>query len=478
MFKKIMPKNRSVRHILFACITIGILVPLINLFFIYPAVTKKILIKNTEGDAMRMAMILSPMFKQEYAELTKDSAPPDLIEKVKMFQNDFQFIKLTLFSKNGEIIYSSDSKDIGKTDDNPYFHEIIATGDPYSKTIKKDTISLEGKAVTADIVATCVPIMRANTFVGAFEIYSDITLRNQALNKILLKASVLPFLMMLGGFAFTVAILIHLDKNITRQKETEQELQLFTEKLKHSNRELESFAHIASHDLQEPLRKVIAFGELLETEYDDKLDETGCDYLRRMRSASIRMQTLINDLLTFSRITTKAQPFVSVNLNTIVKEVSYDLESLIERTGGKIETVNLITIDADQMQMRQLFQNIIGNALKFYKEDVPPIVKISGNLTHENIGDTGKEVSDNDYFQITFEDNGIGFEEQYADRIFAVFQRLHGRKEYEGTGIGLSICQRITNRHNGKIIAKSSPGKGTSFIVTLPVKQKNGGNNG
>ena len=192
----------------------------------------------------------------------------------------------------------------------------------------------------------------------------------------------------------------------------------------------------------------------------------------------MRMQTLINDLLTFSRVTSKAKPFAKVNLNTVLTEVLYDLETLVERTGGQIEADNLETIDADPMQMRQLFQNILGNGLKFLKEDTPPVVRMSGKLINKNGGVSLNGDSDNAYYQITIKDNGIGFENKYADRIFGVFQRLHGRKEYSGTGIGLSICQRIIDRHNGKIKAESSCGEGATFIITLPIKQKNGGENG
>ena len=473
MFKKIIPNNKSVRYVLLICISIGISVPLIYLFSIYPSLKKEILIKNTEDSAMHMVTNLSPMFKQGYAELTEDPISPDLIKKIKMFQNNFRFMKVRIFLKNGGMIYSTDPKDIGKAYDNPYFQEIVSKGNTYSKIIKENIILSEGETVTTDIADIYVPIISDNMFVGVFEVYYNITPGSQALDKILLKSSVSPFLMMLGGFILTVIILIQMDISITRQKETEQELKIYTDKLKHSNRELESFAHIASHDLQEPLRKIITFGERLEIKYEDKLGDTGVDYIRRMQSASMRMQTLINDLLTFSRVTSKAKPFIRVNLNAIIKEVLFDLETLVERTGGQVETDNLETVDADPMQMRQLFQNIIGNGLKFYKEGIPPVIRISGKLTNNNRGD-----SDNAYYQITIKDNGIGFDNKYADRIFGVFQRLHGRKEYSGTGIGLSICQRIIDRHNGKIKAESSSGEGASFLITLPIQQKNGGNNG
>lgn len=233
--------------------------------------------------------------------------------------------------------------------------------------------------------------------------------------------------------------------------------------LQRSNRELQDFAYVASHDLQEPLRKIQAFGDRLKAKCAAALTKDGADYLERMQNAASRMQTLINDLLAFSRITTKAQPFVAVDLAQIAREVLSDLEVRIEQTGGRIEVGELPTLEADPLQMRQLLQNLIGNALKFRREYAKPIVAINA---HTN-GD--------DCCRLTVEDNGIGFDMKYLDRVFGMFQRLHGRDEYEGTGVGLAICRKIAERHGGSITAESSPGKGATFIVTLPVHHTNGG---
>jgi light-regulated signal transduction histidine kinase (bacteriophytochrome) len=170
------------------------------------------------------------------------------------------------------------------------------------------------------------------------------------------------------------------------------------------------------------------------------------------------MQALINDLLTLSRVTTKAQPFVPVNLGEVVQDVLSDLEDHIKRTGGHVEVSDMPTIDADPTQMRQLFQNLIGNGLKFHVPEEQPVVKIRA-----------KQLSE--ICQIIVEDNGIGFEEKHLERIFTVFQRLHGRGEYEGTGVGLPICRKIAERHGGTITAMSTPNQGATFVVTLPVKR-------
>jgi PAS domain S-box-containing protein len=236
--------------------------------------------------------------------------------------------------------------------------------------------------------------------------------------------------------------------------------------LQRSNQELQDFAYVASHDLQEPLRKIQAFGNLLEDEYGDKLGD-GKDYLQRMRNAAARMSALIEDILSFSRVTTKARGFSPVDLDQIVKGVLDDLETRIEDTHAEIIVGELPTIDADAMQMRQLLQNLIANALKFHKPDEAPIVKI---IAKRDISQDKR----NKMYTLEIQDNGVGFEEKYLDRIFAVFQRLHNRESYEGTGIGLAVCRKIVERHGGTITAKSRPGKGATFIVTLPVHQKRG----
>jgi len=245
-------------------------------------------------------------------------------------------------------------------------------------------------------------------------------------------------------------------RDIRERKRVEQEMLDFTIQLQQSNRELEDFAYVASHDLQEPLRKIQAFGDRLKVKYAETLVGDGIDYLDRMQKAAGRMQALINDLLVFSRITTKAQPFAAVDLEEIAHEVVHDLEVRIHQAGGEVIVGALPAIDADALQMRQLLQNLVGNGLKFHRPDLPPRVEISGKVF-------------NNTAEITVSDNGIGFDEKYADRIFTMFERLHGRAAYEGTGIGLAICRKIAHRHGGEIRANSVPGAGAQFVVTLPV---------
>ena len=260
--------------------------------------------------------------------------------------------------------------------------------------------------------------------------------------------------------------------DISEQKQIEQQLKIFASKLERSNRELQDFASIASHDLQEPLRKIQAFGDRLKSKYHDSLEEEARDYLERMQSAALRMQTLINDLLVFARVETKAQPFIPVDLSTVAQEVVTDLEVQVEQTGALLDIGELPVIEADPLQMRQLIQNLVGNSLKYRQDEKPPVIKIHALLDHHQSVQPGPGAPlVGQVCRLYVEDNGIGFDEKYLDRIFTVFQRLHGRREYEGTGVGLAVCRKIAERHGGSITARSSPGGGATFVVTLPVKQ-------
>lgn len=267
-----------------------------------------------------------------------------------------------------------------------------------------------------------------------------------------------------GGIVGGVGVV----RDVSDEKKARERLQNFTQLLRQRNRELQDFAYVASHDLQEPLRKIRAFGDRLEKKIGPTLDDQSTDYLQRMQDAASRMQTLINDLLSFSRVSTEAHPFIAVDLGQVTREVLVDLESRIESTGALVEVGPLPTIDADPTQMRQLLQNLISNALKYHKPGEKPHVEI---FSAEYMREPHLPLLENHGCLIHVRDHGIGFDEKYLDRIFTVFQRLHGRNEYEGTGIGLAICRKILDRHRGWITARSSSGYGATFIAALPYKQ-------
>jgi light-regulated signal transduction histidine kinase (bacteriophytochrome) len=235
--------------------------------------------------------------------------------------------------------------------------------------------------------------------------------------------------------------------------------------LSRSNAELEQFASIASHDLQEPLRKVQTFAAQISATESQNLSEQGQDFLRRMSDAAARMRNLIDDLLVFSRVSTQGHPFTAVNLGHVISQVLMDLEVSVEETGARLTVGLMPTIEADPLQMRQLFQNLLGNALKFRRPDVIPELRVEAQVIDH-------------VAHFTVSDNGIGFDEQYATRIFRAFERLHGARAYPGTGIGLALCRKIVERHHGTITAAGEVGHGATFTVRLPVIQPEPGPEG
>jgi signal transduction histidine kinase len=243
--------------------------------------------------------------------------------------------------------------------------------------------------------------------------------------------------------------------------------------LKSINEELERFAYVASHDLQEPLRKIIIFGDRLAERYSNLLGGEGQDFLDRMVNASKRMQLLIKNLLAFSRSTSNSDSYQETDLNVILQGVMTDLEVQIEQRQALFSVGALPTLNVVPGQFRQLFQNLIINALKFSKEDkVPKISIYAEKLKGMEIEGTNPIAFEDEFYRIYIQDNGIGFEQQYADQIFTVFKRLHSFDKYEGTGIGLSICKKIAEKHNGSIIAKSKVNEGSTFIITLPATKR------
>ena len=252
-------------------------------------------------------------------------------------------------------------------------------------------------------------------------------------------------------------------------KERTKELQEANDELERKNKELESFAYVSSHDLQEPLRKINTFISRIEKEGLDSDPERVKDFFRRIKVSATRMQGLISDLLSFSSTNTYKKEFVNTDLNDLLKEVLADLNDPIQKSKAVISVDNLPSAKVIVFQFHQLFTNLVTNAIKFAKKDSQPHISISGSYVK---GDGSKKLNNQlskDHYHITVRDNGIGFEPQYANRIFEVFQRLHGREEYEGTGIGLAICKKIVENHQGMITAEGEPGKGAQFHIYIPV---------
>jgi light-regulated signal transduction histidine kinase (bacteriophytochrome) len=289
-------------------------------------------------------------------------------------------------------------------------------------------------------------------------------------------------------WAYTVITALHNDRNdiigfskvtrdLTQRKLADDRLKMYAEQLEQKNRELErsnselsSFSYVASHDLQEPLRKIQAFGNLIQQRDVANLSDTSKDYFERMVKAAVRMQNLIDSLLEFSRTTTARQNFENTDLNALLDEVKKELGHRIEEKNAVIESSHLPTLNIISFQFKQLLSNLISNSLKYARDGVTPVVEIKAKYVkakelHEKAALPGK-----DYFEFSVADNGIGFEQEYAEKVFELFQRLHGRHEYSGSGIGLAICKKIVENHHGFMRAESEPGKGATFYFFIPVK--------
>lgn len=247
-------------------------------------------------------------------------------------------------------------------------------------------------------------------------------------------------------------------QDISSLKRVEDDLKLSAAFLAKSHYELQEFIHIASHDLQEPLRKIMTFGSRLAQKYGEALGEQGGEYLARQQSAAARMQSQILDLLTFSRVSSKVETFVPVDLDSILAVVARELNPRFEETAGELRAEGLGTVAGDPEQIRQLFQHLVENALKFRRPEVPPRIDIV------------RETDDGPWCRIVVADNGLGFESRHAERIFGVFQQLHGRGLYAGSGVGLAICRKIAERHGGTLTAQGNPGAGAVFTLVLPLR--------
>jgi PAS domain S-box-containing protein len=266
--------------------------------------------------------------------------------------------------------------------------------------------------------------------------------------------------------------IVGITRDITALKNLERERERTFKELNRSNKELEEFAYVASHDLQEPLRKIATFNERLRKKFGDLLGIEGKAYLDRIISSTDNMRMLIDNLLEFSRITRSSQAFELCNLNTIIREAIADQELKIEETGCVIHVSNMPSIEAVPMELKQLFTNLIGNAIKFRKKDLAPTILIRSEKINRAEKNYFHLPVERVFFKFEVKDNGIGFEEEYSEKIFQIFQRLHGKTEYAGSGIGLAICKKIVDNHEGTIFTQSSLGQGATFTLILPEKQR------
>ncbi|MBC8053621.1 MAG: PAS domain-containing protein [Sphingobacteriaceae bacterium] len=404
-------------------------------------------------------LLLSGKYKVDYLE--------DLFQVVGNTQDITELKNTTLQLDKSESIYRTIAKNVP---DSAVFlfdkkMELVLSEGP--AILKIDPESSLNKGTT-------IQVMFEHDYERASGLYQSALEGNenrydQIINGKTFKITYTPVYSSYSNEIFGVMIVMH---DITDIKKAQQSLESKVAELNRSNSELEQFAYVASHDLQEPLRKIRAFGDRLQSKYSLQLPVEGIDYINRMQNASERMQILIDDLLAFSRISRSNEDFKIVSLSEILRGVLSDLEFTIEKKKARMEITGDQLLKAIPSQMRQLFQNLISNSLKFTKPDVIPVITLSMDKIRGAEFNTPllplNEAAE--YCRIELKDNGIGFDNEYAEKIFTLFQRLHTRNEYEGTGIGLAVCKKIVENHSGYIEAKGTEGEGAAFNIFIPIE--------
>ncbi|CCH54313.1 multi-sensor signal transduction histidine kinase [Fibrisoma limi BUZ 3] len=333
--------------------------------------------------------------------------------------------------------------------------QVYQTGQPYHGWGVSMPVYRDERPETAYFNLSCTPYYEGDNRTGVLQVMTEVTAQIQAARQTE------------ESEARYRQLSAELDRLVQQRT---QELETSVQDLLRSNENLQQFAYVASHDLQEPLRKIQSFGTVLESQYGDMLDDAGRDIIQRMQSASSRMSLLIKDLLAFSRISTRQTPPAPVSLRDVINQVLDTLSIVIDESGAQILVDDLPKVPGDASQLGQLFQNLLSNALKFQRVGVVPEIRITVNeLAAGELPVSVKPARETTtYYRIDVTDNGIGFEDKYVDRIFGVFQRLHGRNEFAGTGVGLAICRKVVQNHGGVITATSQPGSGSTFSVYLP----------
>ena len=459
----------------------------VGLSFFYRQQFYQTLIKQQEQQNIAIAQLfansiwyqhrafLNSIVDLSYQEIVENPETLEIYQEIYQKAQGLSVVKLRIFDTQGQVIFSTELRQIKdrlNDEENQFLKPVIA-GKMVNKTKKNHIfLSFGQKIQNRHILSSYLPIERHKNIEGVIELNCDITVALQRISENQKKILFIPIIVFGSLYLVFLQIVRYAERKLKEENmarlQAEKALDLKVKELARSNAELEQFAYVASHDLQEPLRKIETFGDRLKAKCGSDLSPRAMDYLERMQNSASRMRTLIQDLLAFSRVTTESKTFALVDLNLVVQDVVKDLEIRIKENKGRVEVGELPKIEAELVQMRQLFQNLISNALKFHKPDEPPVIGIQAKILPQT---EDRENITAERYQITVTDNGIGFDEKYSDRIFKVFQRLHGRSEYEGTGIGLAICDKIVKRHGGGISVKSSPGQGTSFTIELPYNQ-------
>jgi signal transduction histidine kinase len=455
--------QKALRNILIVSVILATVLPAYMILFIYPSFSG-LLTGSAEKSALRAATHLKSMHFLETAELSKETLDAGFLNAVENIKNDMHLIKVKVFSPSGEIIFSSDPAEIGDFNKQIYFRESVARGEIYTRIIQKNTESLEGQILKSDVVETYVPIMRGDSFLGALEIYYDITASKDELDQLLAHSSIILLTLSFGFLFVVIRILLRENLTIMGRKRAEEALQkahhdlkATSTQLKEANAELLQYARVVSHDLQAPLRASSNYIGFLREDLESVLKGENKVYLDALDRTVEEATEMIKDMLEVSRVGRGAATLDDVHTGAFLRTL-IDSSQLTDDVQFKMPE-DWPTITADPLLLRQVFQNLIENAVKF-------------NDTSDIRVELGWRQKTDTHYEFFVRDNGIGIDKRYYEKIFRMLERLHTRKEYRGTGIGLAIVKKAVIKLGGAIRVESRPGRGSTFYVILPVTQE------
>jgi len=420
--------------------------PIYIIFFINPAFTT-LLIENTKDDAVRVANHFVSWRLLEQVKSEKGFPGVDIMTDIEKLRTDFNLIKLKVFSDLGEVVFSTNHNDIGNINREAYFHEILRKGIVHSAVILQGNESLEGQRMAADVVETYIPLMRGDKFLGAFEIYYDITARKKGLTKLLRSSSASVFILALGLLTAIIVIFLKEKKTIAEREEAELALRQSSEQLKF-------FAYSVMHDLKSPAIGIHGLTELLHKHYKDTLDERGKRYCDQILKASLHVSALIEKINVYIATKEASLKIEKINVKEILQILREEFSSrLVARQIEWLEPRAMIEIKADKLSLLRIFRNLVDNALKYGGKDL-------SEIRFEYRESEG-------FHTFSVSDNGVGIEGEDYEKIFALFQRDAKSKGVEGAGLGLAIVREITEQHGGKVWIESGKEGGTTFHVSL-----------